>query len=259
MSGQTGLNMKKLAKACAVVALVGVVAGCAKQGAFEHLSSDKKASEFNAELGASYLAAGELENAELKIERALQQDPSNALALNTSGKLRAALDQPQAADRAFQRSIRLDLKRAEYRNNYGIFLCDQGRTKEAIAQFVAAAENKFYRTPEFALDNAGVCALGARQYVEADTYLRSAIRMNPNFPPSLLHMAELKLKSGDAELADAYYSRFLSLGRQSPRSLATGIEVKRAVGDGSAADNYAQQLITNFPRSSQARTFLASS
>ena len=72
-------------------------------------------------------------------------------------------------------------------------------------------------------------------------------------------MAELKLKSGDAELADAYYSRFLSLGRQSPRSLATGIEVKRAVGDGSAADNYAQQLITNFPRSSQARTFLASS
>jgi len=258
VKGIAALNMKNIIKATALVVMVSTAAGCAAPTAFGHLSSDKKASAFNAELGTSYLAAGELESAEVKIERALQQDPLNALANNTHGKLRAALDDPKAADRAFTRSIRLDPKRAEYRNNYGIFLCDQGRTQEAISQFVQASENKFYRTPEFALDNAGVCALEANQVAEADNFLRSAIRLNPSFAPAMLHMAELKLKSGDAALADAYYSRYLSLGRHTPHSLAAGIQIKRAVGEGSAADNYAQQLVTNFPTSNQARTFLAS-
>jgi len=219
-----------------------VASGCATKSTFDHLTSDDKASTFNAELGTNYLAAGELESAETKLQRALEQNPNNALANNAYAMLRAELDDPEGADNAFQKSIRLDAKRAEYRNNYAIFLCDRGRTEEAVDQFVTASENKFYNTPEYALDNAGVCAMDADQLALAETHL---------------HMAELKLKTGDADVADAYYSRHLSLTRHSPQSLAVGIKVKQAVGEQATADEFAQQLVTRYPRSKEAKGFLA--
>jgi len=256
---QHGVNggMKKTIITCALFAIISVASGCATKSTFDHLTSDDKASTFNAELGTNYLAAGELESAETKLQRALEQNPNNALANNAYAMLRAELDDPEGADNAFQKSIRLDAKRAEYRNNYAIFLCDRGRTEEAVDQFVTASENKFYNTPEYALDNAGVCAMDADQLALAETHLRSAIRLNPNFAPSMLHMAELKLKTGDADVADAYYSRHLSLTRHSPQSLAVGIKVKQAVGEQATADEFAQQLVTRYPRSKEAKGFLA--
>ena len=160
-NGQALINaldgLKKTLMAGAVLAMIGVVSGCATKSTFDHLTSDDKASTFNAELGTNYLAAGELESAETKLQRALEQNPNNALANNAYAMLRAELDDPAGADNAFKKSIRLDAKRAEYRNNYAIFLCDRGRTQEAVDQFITASENKFYNTPEYALDNAGVC------------------------------------------------------------------------------------------------------
>jgi len=252
-------ELKSFKRAAAVCALVAVVSGCATtQSIVPNRSSDEKAAAFNAELANNYLATGELEQAEVKLKRALRQDPRNALANNTYGKLRAELDDPAEADKYFRKSIQLDSKRAEYRNNYAIFLCDHGKTNAAIEQFVLASENKFYRNPERALDNAGVCALEANNLPLADNYLRQAIKINPEFSPSMLHMAELKLKSGDADVADAYYSRFLSLSRHSPRSLAVGIDIMQALGDQGQAHELARELVTRYPRSKQARVYLAS-
>lgn len=240
------------------VLVTAAVSGCATNPMFGRLTDDQKAATYNAELATNYLAAGELEPAQTKVLRALQQDPANALANNTYAKLLVQLDQPAEAGKAFSKSIRLDPQRAEYRNNFGIFLCDQGKTEQAIDQFLQAADNKFYRTPEFALDNAGVCAMEAGQFIVAEQHFRNAIRQRASFAPAILHMAELKLKTGDARLADAYYSRFLTLARQTPQSLYVGIGIRRELGDGQAADKFAEQLVKAYPRSSQARTVLAS-
>jgi type IV pilus assembly protein PilF len=247
----------KTALLASVIAATLLVSGCAVNSGVARLSDDEKAANYNAELGANYLATGSLENAQVKLQRALAQDPNNALANNAYGKLLAALDDPKGAEKAFVKSIRLDEKRAEYRNNYGIFLCDRNRTSDAIEQFVAASENKFYQTPEFALDNAGLCALGDNRYDEAEQHLRAAIRHNAKFAPAILHMAELKLKTGDAVLADAYYARFTSLSRQTPQSLSVGINIKREIGDELAVQQYGKELVTSYPRSRQAQLYLA--
>ena len=242
----------------ALLVSVTAISGCAVSPADGRLSDGQKAASYNAELGTNYLATGSLEQAETKLQRALVQDPNNALANNSNGKLLAALDDPSSAERFFKKSIKLDGKRAEYRNNYGIFLCEQGRIDAAMTEFVTASENKFYQTPEFALDNAGVCAMDAGKYDLANKHLRASIRKNVNFAPPMLHMAELKLKTGDARLADAYYSRYMDIARQTPQSLLVGIEIRRALGDSQAVDQFAQQLVSAYPRSQQARTFLAS-
>jgi len=239
-----------------MTALVAV-SGCATNPMFGRLTDDQKAATFNAELATNYLAAGELEPAQTKVRRALQQDPSNALANNTHAKLLVQLEKPEAAEKAFIKSIKLDPKRAEYRNNFGIFLCGRGETERAINQFLKAADNKFYQTPEFALDNAGVCAMESGRLDVADKHFRSAIRQSAEFAPAILHMAELKLKTGDATLADAYYSRFLTLARQTPQSLFVGVNIRRELGDNPTTDRFAEQLVKAYPRSSQARTLLS--
>ncbi len=243
--------------AAIVVTATVLISGCATNPMFGRLTDDQKAASYNAELATNYLAAGELEPAQIKLQRALHQDPNNALANNTHAKLLVQLEQPDAAEKAFIKSIKLDPKRAEYRNNFGIFLCERGKTEEAIQQFLKAADNKFYRTPEYALDNAGVCAMEAGRHEMADKHFRNAIRQSAVFAPAMLHMAELKLKTGDATLADAYYSRFLTLARQSPQSLFVGINIRRQLGDNTAADRFAEQLVKAYPRSSQARTLAA--
>ena len=240
-----------------VVSAYVLLSGCAVNSGLSRLSDDEKAAAYNAELAANYLATGNLENAHSKVRRALFQDPDNALANNTNGKLLAALEDPRGAEKAFLKSIRLDQDRAEYRNNFGIFLCDQGRISEAIEQFQAASKNKFYQTPEFALDNAGLCALEAGRFAEAESNLRAAIRQNANFAPAMLHMAELKLKTGDAVLADAYHSRFSNLSRHTPQSLMVGINIKREIGDESAAQQFGKMLVSSFPQSRQAQRFAA--
>ena len=103
-----------------------------------------------------------------------------------------------------------------------------------------------------------MCALEANQLEVAEAHLRGAIRLNADFAPAMLHMAELKLKSGDAVLAEAYYSRYLSLSRQTPSSLVVGYNIRRELGDQEAAEKFAQQLMTAYPQSAQAKTFLAS-
>lgn len=235
-----------------------ITSGCATNQSFGRLSDSEKAASYNAELGTNYLATGDLEHAQIKLQRALIQNPNNALANNSNGKLLASLDDPTGAEKAFLKSIKLDDKRAEYRNNYGIFLCDQQRTEEALAQFLTASENHFYQTPEYALDNAGVCAMDAARFDQADKHLRAAIRKNTNFAQPMLHMAELKLKTGDALLADAYYSKYQGMARQTPQSLLVGIDIRRELGDTAAVNELAQKLVAAYPKSSQAKTFLAS-
>ena len=250
--------MRKAVYVRLATVLVAVsAAGCAANPMFGRLTDDQKAASYNAELATNYLAAGELEPAQVKVLRALQQDPANALANNTHAKLLVQLEKHDAAEKLFIKSIRLDPKRAEYRNNFGIFLCGRGKTEQAIDQFLKAADNKFYQTPEYALDNAGVCAMEAGRLALADKHFRSAIRQSAVFAPAILHMAELKLKTGDATLADAYYSRFLTLARQTPQSLYVGVNIRRELGDTPAADRFAEQLVKAYPRSSQARTILA--
>lgn len=241
-----------------IVGICLLTTSCAMTPMFGRLSDSQKAASYNAELAANYLVTGDLEQAQIKLDRAMEQDSRNALANNTYAKLSARLDKHSQAERYFRRAIQYDANRAEYVNDYAIYMCERNRIAEALVTFQQAADNKFYRTPEFALDNAGVCAMDGGLNDKADQYLRAALKRNPVFAPALLHMAELTLKKGDVKLADAYYARFLTLARQTPQSLIVGIDIRRELGDEAAVDEFGKQLLSTYPRSDQAKIYLAS-
>lgn len=219
----------------------------------------KKASQANAQLAADYLQRNELKTARDLLEKALDQDKKNALAHVISGKLQHQVENLTKASFHFKRAIELEPEEAEHRNNYGVFLCQTKRYEDAEKQFRTAAENKFYETPEFALDNAGVCMLDADQLDKAEGYLREALRVNPTFPNSYLHMAEMLHRLNRLTVADAYYTSFKSRSRGShtAESLLLGVKLYRDKGDLPLAEQYASQLLDNHPTSREAGEYLA--
>ena len=230
--------------------------GCVSGGGLRE--RPQEAAVFNAELGAKYLARGELDQARTKLEKALEQDDGNALAHRVYAELQDRVGDHESARRHFRTAIRLEPDDAEHRNSYGIFLCRMEEHEAAESEFVKAADNPYYRTPEFALDNAGLCMLDADREAAAEGYLRRALRTNPRFANAYLHMAELLHRQERLTVADAYFQRYLAYARHTPESLLLGVSIKRDAGDVRTAERFANRLLDEFPASREAGEYLAS-
>ena len=166
------------------------------------------------------------------------------------------IDNTSDARKHFEKAISIEPEVADHRNSYGVFLCESGELTAAQSEFDKAATNPFYKTPEYALDNAGLCLLDAGDTGGAETYLRDALRRNPRFAPALLHMADLLFQEQRLTLANAYFGRYSEYGKPSPASLSLGLQIRRELGDKSGAKQLADRLLNDFPDSSEAGEYL---
>lgn len=238
----------------AVVLAAALLSGCVSG-----LSRDEsqKAAQTNAQLGLNYLQRGELQQARGVLDKALQQDDENALVHAAYAQLQDTIGEDDTARYHFKEAIRLDPDEAAHKNAYGAFLCGAGEIEAAEAEFLLAAVNPFYQTPEFAYDNAGLCMLEAQRLDQAEKYLRKALQVNPRFPAAFLHMAELLHVRDRLTVADAYYQRYEALAEPTAESLMLGHMIKRDAGDIASAERYAGQLLNDFPASREAGEYLA--
>jgi len=217
----------------------------------------RAAAQYNAQLGATYLQRGDIDQAKVKLERALEQDETNALAHVAFARLQQRVGRTDSARVHFARAIELEPDEAEHRNAYGAFLCGMGDLQDAQEQFRTAATDPYYDTPETALDNAGRCMLDSDRLDDAEEYLRDALRVNPRYPVAWLHMAELLHRRDRLTVADAYFQRYTVLGPATPASLMLGHLIKRDAGDIAGAEIYAGRLLSEFPASVQAGDYLS--
>lgn len=246
----------KTIKFIGFILLLVVVSGCTTVPLSGEAS--KNAAQVNAELGQQYLQRNELEIAKTKLEKALQQDKKNALAQVTYGTLLQRTGDMKGAEKYFRRAIKLEPENAEHYNKYGVYLCEARDYERAEQQFITAAENPYYKTPEFALDNAGICMLDGNNLVGAEKYLRSALNTNPKFPGSWLHMAQLLHRKQRLTESSAYLSGFRERnGRDTAESLLLSINVNRDLGKTAEAKRAADKLLSDFPRSREAGEYLA--
>lgn len=225
-----------------------------------HIGSQRsptKAATFNAELGANYLASGNLQQAKVKLDKAIEQDPENARALGTYALLMFQLGKTDEAGRYFKQALQLAPEDSELHNSYGTFLCSIGETEAADRQFLSAAENPLYRTPEFAYSNAGVCAMEQGNLERAEEYYRLALQKNPRFAGAVLNIAELSFKKRRYDTAEGYLQRYHELSAHTPDSLWLAVLIYRELGDRYAEGRYAVKLKTKFPESDQTKRLRA--
>lgn len=228
-----------------------IITGCSSlQGKDE--PNHKKAAELNVQLGASYLLQKKVGLAKTKLEKALDQDPENALAHSTMALLLENVGQHDDIVSHYEEAISLAPANSDIKNNFGTYLCNQSRYDEAQVLFQKAIDDPYYRTPIVALINAGKCALTSSKYKMAESYLRKALRKDPKSITALYSMAVLGIKTKRFLMSRAYIQRYHSIVKYSAKSLWLQITAEKSLGDKRVTDKLINTLTTKFPDSDEA-------
>jgi len=238
-----------------VLALVLVLSACAaspeKEAADNRL---KRAAKANVALGVAYMRDGDLETAEGKLQKALEQDPDSVRAHDTIAVLYGRIDKDELAEKHFKKALSLDPDDSRTQNNYGLFLCQTGAYARAEEQFTKAADNQLYSGRTAALTNAGVCANKIPDVEKAEEYFRAVLEIDPNYIPALLNMVSTTYEQGNYMSARGYLQRYEQIAPYSAESLWLGVRVENALKDRNAAGRYGLLLKNNFPDSVQAKS-----
>ena len=175
---------------------------------------NQQASAVNVQLGIGYLEQNNLDQANEKLSKALRQDPNSASAHNAFAILQDRLLQTEKAEYHYKKATTLDPKNSRAANNYGAFLCRNGRELESEKYFLQALKNPLYSTPEFAYTNAALCLLQVgeqRETEKAKEYLRKAIAARSDFGPALLAIHCCQTLSGPfSPGCQAYRKEFMA-------------------------------------------------
>lgn len=253
--------MKRHFYTLAGILILASLAACQStpvQSAGGDSQSPSRLAEVHTQLGIGYLREGKLEQAHNRLQRALDADPNYSTAHNAMGLLQEQLKNPKEAEKHYRRAISLNPTDSAAQNNYGTFLCRQGRYEEGDAQFIKATENPLYQSPERAYANAGVCMKLAGDYDKAERYLRKALQINPKIPQALIAMSELSYDKDRYLAARAYLQRYLEVAPHTSQSLWLGVRIERELGDKNTASSYALLLKSNYPDSRETQLLLES-
>lgn len=229
-----------------------LLAGCATATVDGDSKKTEAAARANTQLGIEYLRKGEYETSQKKLKKALEIDPDYSDAHDVIAVLYERVGELELAEKHYKRGLRLNPDNASAHNNYGRYLCNQKRYREAEEEFLVAAKNPFYTTPAMPLLNAGLCMEAVPDPDRAEMYYRQSLEKDPRFGPALLQMAVLNFERENYLTARAYLQRFQQSSRHTPESLWLGVRTEYALKDHKAWGNYALQLKNNFPDSKQA-------
>ncbi|MFQ5995483.1 MAG: type IV pilus biogenesis/stability protein PilW [Acidiferrobacterales bacterium] len=207
----------------------------------------------NTQLAAAYLQRGQPEIAMDNISKALTLAPDDPQANNVMALLQWRLKEYDKADEHFKRSLEHDPDNSETRNNYGAFLCEKGEVDASVEQFRLALKDPLYPTPAQANLNAGLCLMKKPAPLDAEVYLRQALRIEPKLPDALFQMARISYDTGRTLSARGFIQRFFEIADDTPQSLLLAVKIEDALGSKDAEASFALRLKGKFPDSPEAK------
>lgn len=218
-------------------------------------TGDVESARVHTELGAEYFRLKRYEVALEEFNTAIERSANYALAYNGLGLVYAAIGDQSRAEEAFKRAIQLQPGNSESHNNYGRYLCDQGKYEASQKEFLQAIKNPLYKTPQVALYNAGVCALRAQQKTQAENFFFQALQVDPLAHASAYQLANLQFSRGEPVLALNTLQNSVNVA-PSPESLFLAVRVCRALQMADDANYYSVQLHKLFPNANETKQLL---
>lgn len=240
-----------------LVLLAAFVAGCAgnpsQQSASELPVSQQTTTgeaqaraKAHAELGKAYFQSGNLAVALQEARIAIEADPGYAPAYNLMGLIHMLLQENGPAQANFEKAISLAPGDPEVANDYGLFLCRNGREREAIQQFMTAVKNPLYKTPTRPYTNAGLCALRMKDDKSAEEYFQRAAMADGSNATPLFQLADIAFRRGDYYNAKKYIAEVHRINEPDAESLWLALRIERKIGDRQAEAGFSSQLRRKF-------------
>ena len=229
------------------------IGGCASQQAEDPYdeSDTRKAVESNTSLGLEYMNRGQYEVALGKLKKAIREDPDYAPAHTVLAVLYERIGEQDLAGKHYKLAYEAAPKDGDVNNNYGAYLCKTGKAEKATQHFLMALNDPFYTTPAIALTNAGSCALRNGDFNQADSFLRRALKIEPDLPDALLNMARLSYEQKKYLTARAFMQRYEAATNHVPETLLLAYRIETDSNNHKAAVKYKLILESNFPESDE--------
>lgn len=200
--------------------------------------------------GQHQLTSGNLPAAGEAAEQALELDPGSSAAHTLMALVADRRGDAETAGDHYRRAVELAPASGGMLNNYGTWLCQNGRAAESLEWFRRALSAPGYATPAVAAANAGSCAQQAGDRAQAERFLAAALELDPENPVALSAMAEHELDAGRAFQARAFSQRRLAAAPPTVDALRLASQIEKELGDTEAAARYVQRLRAEFPDSS---------
>ncbi len=210
-------------------------------------------------LAAQYIRKNDLDTAKRQLEKAFDADSRYAPAYDMMGVLlqqEGSRINLNKADSYFKKAIALDKDFNQAHNNYGVYLSQMKRYREAAEQFEIAGAALGYEGRIGALENLGRTYLQLGDHPAAAKAFLRALDGNRNSLIAHIELVDLLLEQQRVEQAQRLYDETLLLIRGqgiSPRILLQGIKLASAQNNIAKRQQLAQQLLSAYPLSAEAK------
>jgi len=241
-------------KCLAAVALAGFLAGCATgeglsgkeelKTASDQTSAQKRA-EIRMQLAIGYFEQANYPVALDEVKKAIAADPLNANGYSLRAIIYMRMGEKELANDNFLQALKLAPNDPDLNNNYGSFLCQNGRVKESFKHFDAALASRNYQSPAGALNNAGSCALKEKNNELAERYLLQALKIAPDVPETNIGLAKVYYAQRDYPRASFFIQQLHKVAKLDTLPadvLWLSIKVQHKMGDQGMEQGFATQL-----------------
>lgn len=212
-------------------------------------------------MAGQFISQRRLDDAHKQLELAFKADNRYAPAYDMMGnllRLEGGTANLQKADTYFKRAIFLDPKFVQARNNYGVYLSEVGRHKEAMEQFNIAGNTLGYEDRASALENLGRLYLKLGHTKHAEDAFKKALEINPDSVVARLELIDITIDQKRTLQSKAYYDSLKALwqnsGEPMPARLAyQGVRLSVLQNNPQERQTLSTLLLSQYPLSDEAK------
>ncbi|KPX96438.1 Type IV pilus bioproteinsis protein PilF [Pseudomonas amygdali pv. myricae] len=165
--------------------------------------------------------------------------------------------EPELAEQYFRKALASSNNETRIVNNYGSFLFEQKRYKEAYERFEQAAADNLYPERSRVFESLGMTSLKLGNREQAREHFTKALRLDRQLPRSLLEMAQISYEDKQYVPARDYYDRFSQLSEQNARSLLLGTRLAKIYDDRNKAASFGLLLKRLYPGTPEYQQYLS--
>ncbi len=244
-----------------VAAMFVLLAGCASAPQQQQTSTElptisdqttkQKRASIRLQLATGYYERKQLDFALDELKKALTIYPDYAEAYGVRALIYMDMGELGLAKVNFDRALSLAPDNPDIGNNYGRYLCQIGREREALHYFELAFNNRKYREPSKALLNAGVCSMKFNDHPAAERYFLKAFKYDPSSPLTNGFLAKIYYGQKDYLRARFYINRVIQANVLKADVLWLATKIAHKTGDRVAKQIHIGQLQRFHPNSKE--------
>ncbi|RJX72899.1 type IV pilus biogenesis/stability protein PilW [Vibrio sinensis] len=144
-------------------------------------------------LGVGYLEQNKLAKARENFEKAYFHAPHYYPSQLALAHYFESVSEYSSAEQLYKKSLRDHPHNGNIMNNYGTFLCKQGKYEQADTLFNKAVEQSDYYSVSSSYENAAFCSLKAGNTQSAIQYFRRVLDHEPERKRAILNLAKLEI------------------------------------------------------------------